>query len=62
MDNQAIEGIEDAADCAYRQWMGYDKFKNLANNPLYKNIEHVKPKGYSNDYKSFINNEDAARE
>jgi hypothetical protein len=44
MDNQALEGIEDANDCAYRQWMSYDRFKNLATNSLYKNIEYVQPK------------------
>ena len=62
MDNQAIEGIEDAADCAYRQWMSFDKFKNFKNNPLYKNIEHVKPCWYSNDWKTFVNQEEAIKE
>ena len=44
MDNQAIKGIEDASDCAYRQRISYDKFLNFESNPLYKNIDKVAPK------------------
>ena len=62
IDNQAIEGIEDAMDCAYRQRMSRDKFQNFKTNPLYKNIEYVQPMGYSNDWKSFINQEEAIRQ
>lgn len=62
MDNQALEGIEDANDCAYRQWMSFDRFKNLKSNPLYKNIEYVQPKWYSNDWKTFITTEEATKQ
>jgi len=61
IDNQAIDGIEDAGDCAYRQWESWDKFQNKKNDPLYKNIEHVKPRGYSNDWKTFITQEEAIK-
>jgi len=61
MDNQAIKGIDDASDCAYRQWMSYEKFKNLESNPLYKNIDKVKPRSYSNDWKTFITIEEAIK-
>jgi hypothetical protein len=62
IDDQAIEGIEDAWDCAYRQRMSWDKFQNFKSNPLYKNIEYVQPRGYSNDLKSFINKEEAVKQ
>lgn len=61
IDNEAIEWIEDANDCAYRQRISYDKFINFKNNQLYKNIDKVRPRQYSNDYKSFITSEEAIK-
>jgi len=43
IDNQAIKGIEDASDCIRVQHMSYEKFKELSNSPLYKNIDKVVP-------------------
>jgi hypothetical protein len=42
--------------------MSWDKFQNFKSNPLYKNIEYVQPRGYSNDLKSFINKEEAVKQ
>lgn len=61
LDNEAIEWIEDANDCAYRQWMSYDKFMNFKDAQHYKNIEFVQPKQFSNDFKTFINQEEAIK-
>lgn len=62
MDDQAQEGIEDASDCAYRQREWRDKFQNKKTNPLYKNIEFVQPRGYSNDWKTFVTNEESIKQ
>lgn len=61
MDNQSIKWIEDCSDCAYRQWMSRDKFQNFKTNPLYKNIDKVAPRAYSNDWKTFITIEEAIK-
>lgn len=61
LDNEAVEWIEDANDCVYRQRMSYDKFINFQNNPLYKNVDKVRPKQFSNDYKTFITQEEAIK-
>ena len=62
LDNQAINKIEDASDCLYRQWISYEKFENFKWDPLYKNLKYVKPKQYDNDYKSFVIIEEASRQ
>jgi len=62
VDNQAIEGIEDASDCLLREWIGFEKLDNYKNNPLYKNIEFIQPTTYSNDYRTFTTQEDRSRQ
>lgn len=61
IDNTAITGIEDASDCLLRDWMSYEKFLNFKNNPLYKNIDAVKPNNYSNDYHTFVTQEESVK-
>jgi hypothetical protein len=61
IDNQAIDWIEDASDCIWRQWMSWEKFQNYKNSPLYKNIDKVNPKQYSTEYQSFATEEETTR-
>ncbi len=61
IDNQAIEGIEDATDCIFVQRMWVDKFNNFKSNPLYKNIDKVNPSWYSNENKSFTTEEEKSK-
>jgi hypothetical protein len=53
LDDQAVKGMDDAVDCYYRQRMSYEKFKNYETNDLYKNIDKVVPRGYSNEWRTF---------
>lgn len=62
IDDQAIDDIEQANDCFYRQWMWYDKFQEYANNPVYSNIEYVQPRPYSMEYKTFRTQEEATKQ
>lgn len=63
LDNEAIQWIDDANDCAVRQRVSYDKFVSMVKeNPLYKNTEYVQPKSYSNDWKTFITVEEAIKQ
>lgn len=61
-DNRVINDFDTAEDCVYRERETYDKFLNLKNNPLYKDIDKVVPKAYSNEYASFTTLEDTARQ
>jgi len=54
IDNQVIWEIEDASDCIWIQWMSYEKFQNLKNTPIYKNIDKVTPKQFDNEYNTFV--------
>ena len=62
IDNQAIESIDDASDCIWEQMMGYEKFKLLESNPLYKNIDKISPVQYDNGYKTFIIEEESVKQ
>ena len=61
LDNQAVNGIDDASDCYYRQWISYEKFKNFETNDLYKNIDKVAPRAFSNEWRKFMTQEDLGR-
>jgi len=62
LDNQATKGIDNANDCIMIQWMSFEEFKGLKNNPIYKNIDSVAPRGYDNSYKPFTTQEEAQRQ
>lgn len=62
MDNNATRGIETAKKCMVRKRMGYDEFLDLENNKLYKNIEYVRPKGYTANYMPFTTREEASKQ
>lgn len=62
IDNQAIKGIDDASDCCWRQQVGYEKFQNLANSPLYKNIDKIVPQQYTNEYRTFVVQENTTKQ
>ena len=62
VDNQAIDSIEQAADCVYRQWMSFEKFQNFKNSPVYKNIDKVEPRDWSSEYQVFFTKEDTIRQ
>jgi hypothetical protein len=42
--------------------MSFEEFKGLKNNPIYKNIDSVAPRGYDNSYKPFTTQEEAQRQ
>ena len=62
IDNQTINSIDDASDCILRQWVSYEKFQNYATNPLYKNTEKVAPKQYSQEFHTFVTEEEAVKQ
>ncbi len=62
MDNNATKGIKTAKKCMVRKRMGYDEFLDLENNKLYKNIEFVRPKGYTAEFMPYTTREEASRE
>lgn len=62
IDDQAIDDIEQANDCFFRQWVWYDKFKEYATNPVYENIEYVQPRPYSMEYKTFRTQEEKTKQ
>lgn len=62
VDNEATDGIDDANDCYFRQWIGFENFQSFANNKVYKNIDKVAPRQYSNEYKTAISQEDAQKQ
>jgi hypothetical protein len=62
IDNQAIEGISDASDCIYRQWISFDKFNSLKTNPLYKNTDYVTPREYSSERQPFVTTEELVKQ
>ena len=61
IDNTAIEGIDDAVDCIYEQWISFEKFQQYKNSPVYKNVDKVKPRQYDNDYRTFITEEEQTK-
>jgi hypothetical protein len=61
LDNQAINGIDDASDCYYRQWISYDKFKNFESNEMYMNVDKVSPRSFTNERRKFITQEDTGK-
>lgn len=62
IDNQAIDGIESAVDCIHREWVSYDMFNVIKNNPIYKNTEYVSPRQYDNEYKGFVLDEELVKQ
>jgi hypothetical protein len=62
VDNEATDGIDDANDCYFRQWMWFENFQSLSNNKVYKNVDKVAPRQYSNEYKTAISQEDAQKQ
>ena len=62
IDNQAITDIEEASDCIFVERIGYEKFQNFKNNPLYKNIDKVSPREYSNEYYTFTTEEERTKQ
>lgn len=62
LDNETIDWIDDANDCFFRQWIGFEKFQNFKTNPLYKNIQFIKPRGYDNSYGTAVSQEDQTRQ
>jgi len=62
IDDQAIDDIDQANDCWARQWISYDKFKTMSNNPIYFNTEYVAPRSYSIEYKTFRTQEEKTKQ
>jgi len=62
VDDQAIEGIEDAVDCIYDQWIAYDRFKSFKTNPFYKNIDKVSSTQYSNENRPYTVEEQQSKQ
>ncbi len=53
IDNTVKTSIEDASDCILIQWLSYEKFKELENNPFYQNVDKVAPRNWSAEDKPF---------
>lgn len=62
IDNKVTTDIESADDCIFREWESFESFQNLKNSPVYKNIDKVRPKTYSNDYASYQVQEDIGKQ
>ena len=60
IDNTAT-CIDDASDCIYDQWIGYDKIDNFKNSPLYKNVDKITPINYSNENHTFSTQEEKVK-
>lgn len=58
IDDSAKDSIEDATDCSYIQWMPFERFQNLKNSPIYKNIDKVAPINYSSENHTFTTDEE----
>lgn len=58
IDNTAKNGIEDAGDCIWLDWISYDKFQELKWNIFYRNIEKVAPRNWSTEDKPFLVSEE----
>lgn len=62
IDNQATDGIDDANDCIYRQWMWFEQFQSFSNDDVFQNVDKVSPVQYNNSYKTAISQEDATKQ
>lgn len=62
IDDTAIDSIEQATDCIYREQISYEKFMSFKNNPLYKNMDLVQPRQYSLDYQPYTTVEQNTKE
>lgn len=62
IDDCAIDWIEQANDCIYVEQISYEKFLNLKNNPLYKNIDKVAPQQYSLEYQPYTTVEQTTKQ
>ena len=61
VDDSAIDGIETADDCVYVEQISYEKFMNFKKNPLYKNMDKVKPEEYSLEYQPYMTREQSVK-
>lgn len=61
IDNTVKESIEEASDCILIQWMSYERFLELKNNPFYKNVDKVTPRNWSMDDKPFVTTEEEVK-
>ena len=62
IDDTAIDGIEQANDCVYVEQISYEKFMNFKGNPLYKNMDKVKPQQYSLEYQPYTTAEQTTKQ
>ena len=62
IDDTAIDCIEQANDCIYREQISYEKFMTFKNNPLYKNMDKVVPQQYSLDYQPYTTIEQTTKQ
>lgn len=62
IDNTVKDSIDDADDCILIEWMSYEKFKTLKNNPFYQNIDKVAPRSWSMEDKPFTTTEEEVKQ
>ena len=62
IDDTAIDSIEQANDCIYVEQMSYERFMNYKKNPLYKNMDKVKPQQYSLEYQPYTTAEQTVKQ
>ena len=61
IDDQAISDIEQANDCIYRQWISFERRREISNSKAYKNRDSVAPKWYSTDDHRFTTDEERSK-
>lgn len=62
VDNECIEWIDDASDFILIKRVSYDQFVENKGNKMYKNMDKVKPKEYSNENKPFTSEEENTKQ
>lgn len=61
VDDCAIDWIETADDCIYTEQISYEKFMGFKKNPLYKNMDKVKPEQYSLEFQPYTTKEQSTK-
>jgi hypothetical protein len=61
-DDNVKDDFDEAVDCIAEEYMPYEKFKQLKNNKLYKNIDKVESRTYDKNYQTFITSEEEAQQ
>ena len=61
-DDNVKDDFDNAVDCIAEEYMPYEKFQQLKNNKIYKNIDEVESRTYDKNYQSFVTSEEEAQQ